>query len=298
MGCLWANYLAGAGADVHLLLRSQERLMQWQQLGGVAYSHEGQSTIVPCSASLLSDVEAFAPIQQLLISCKTYQTPAALDAVALSLAPNARILLVQNGMGSHELLRARFPEACILCCSSTDGAFLEAPLSLVHAGIGENWLGVYHGSVDKSLLDFLTNLDTSRFHISDAIETRLWRKLAINCAINGLTAIHRCRNGELLEHSDWREEVVALCVEVERVSAALGLELGLDLGETDLQEQVFTVLRTTAANYSSMYQDATAGRTTEIEAINGYLLAKADRLGIDCPANRALLSAVRSLGGS
>jgi 2-dehydropantoate 2-reductase len=35
---------------------------------------------------------------------------------------------------------------------------------------------------------------------STDILTRLWRKLALNCAINPLTVLHDCQNGGLLGH--------------------------------------------------------------------------------------------------
>jgi 2-dehydropantoate 2-reductase len=35
---------------------------------------------------------------------------------------------------------------------------------------------------------------------STDILTRLWRKLALNCAINPLTVLHDCRNGGCWQH--------------------------------------------------------------------------------------------------
>ena len=53
------------------------------------------------------------------------------------------------------------------------------------------------------------------------------------------------------------------------------------------------VARATAGNTSSMRADMRRGAITEIEAINGWLLREADRLGLELPAHRAIVAAVR-----
>ena len=51
------------------------------------------------------------------------------------------------------------------------------------------------------------------------ILSRLWRKLALNCAINPLTVLHDCRNGGLSEHHC---EVATLCAELAELRGARG----------------------------------------------------------------------------
>jgi 2-dehydropantoate 2-reductase len=57
---------------------------------------------------------------------------------------------------------------------------------------------------------------------------------------------------------------------------------------------VADVIQGTAGNRSSMLQDVTLGRRTEIDYITGYLLHVAEQLGIDAPHNRALLETIKS----
>ena len=45
------------------------------------------------------------------------------------------------------------------------------------------------------------------------IDEFLWRKLAVNCAVNPLTARHGCLNGELLERTALTRELELVCVE-------------------------------------------------------------------------------------
>ena len=50
-----------------------------------------------------------------------------------------------------------------------------------------------------------------------------------------------------------------------------------------------------AKNYSSMYQDAAAGRPTEVGYINGTVVKIAEEHGVAAPCNRLLLQQVRML---
>lgn len=98
---------------------------------------------------------------------------------------------------------------------------------------------------------------------STDILTRLWRKLALNCAINPLTVLYQCRNGELQAHQC---EVATLCAELGELLECCGQPDAA----LDLQHEVERVIQATAANYSSMYQDVAAGRRTEISYLLGY----------------------------
>lgn len=114
------------------------------------------------------------------------------------------------------------------------------------------------------------------------ILTRLWRKLALNCAINPLTVLHACQNGGLLGHL---AEVHGLCTEL----AALLRRCGQPQAAEGLEEEVQRVIVATAANYSSMYQDVHAGRRTEVHYLLGHACRVAARHGLQLPQLEHLL---------
>ena len=160
----------------------------------------------------------------------------------------------------------------------------------MHAGRGETQLGG-----DVVCEEFAAQLDRSglRASVVTDIATRLWQKLAVNCAINPLTALHRCRNGELRELADLETRIAAVCAEIAAVAGAAGIALEA----ADLTTRVHTVIAGTAANRSSMLQDVEAGRTTEIDYLNGFVAREGRRLSVSTPANAALQAAVHALGG-
>ena len=121
------------------------------------------------------------------------------------------------------------------------------------------------------------------------IDSALWLKLAVNCVINPLTAVHGCRNGDLARDSALGTQVGMLCDEVSHISRAAGFA---DIA-ANLEATVAAVIASTADNLSSMLQDVTRGSQTEIDYITGYLLQVASQHGIDAPHNRALLERIK-----
>lgn len=120
------------------------------------------------------------------------------------------------------------------------------------------------------------------------IERRLWRKLAVNASINGLTALLLCRNGVLLESTHGLSLVKHLCAEVQELMSAKKLDTSVDVTNFALD-----VLRQTANNYSSMHADIIQRRATEIDYINGYVVQHGDLFNIPTPINGTILSLVK-----
>ena len=59
-----------------------------------------------------------------------------------------------------------------------------------------------------------------------------------------------------------------------------------------LERMVLDAASKTAQNVSSMRQDMLAGRRTEIEYINGYIVAQGTKIGHDCGVNRTLVQLI------
>ena len=70
-----------------------------------------------------------------------------------------------------------------------------------------------------------------------------------------------------------------------------------DVGELGEALVGFTIdaAERNAQNFSSMYQDAVAGRATEVGYINGAVVRLAEELGVAVPHNAMLLRQMRML---
>ncbi len=291
IGCLWASALHSAGRQPRLLLREPASLQRYRAAGGVTLVRDGEAHTHAIDANCAAAVTA--PLRQLLITTKAHQTLEALAPLATQLAPDATVVLLQNGLGVAEQLRQHYPGLRIYQASTTEGAYRSAPFRVVHAGRGSTVIGAAGNSERSQLAACAAGLSAPPLavSVSDDIERILWRKLAVNCAINPLTAIHHCRNGELLERPEVLEELHAVVEEIVCLSKALGYSDWVE----GMLDTVLGVAHATGANRSSMLQDLESGRLTEIDYISGHLCRLADAKSIDLPANRALLDQVHTL---
>lgn len=274
--------LARVGEPVQLILRDHARLDAYREIGGVSLIEGDQRTHLPLSAGIVDDE---GPIERLLLACKAYDAEAAVQQIADRLPAGAEVLLLQNGLGSQAAVKAAIPQARCLFVSGTEGAYLADAYSVVHAGAGNNWLGDPHGGAAPPLLATLQRAGIPATWSGTILE-RLWRKLALNCAINPLTVLHDCRNGALRDHS---AEVAALCRELEQLLAACDQPAAAQ----GLDDEVWRVIDATAANYSSMHQDVSRGRRTEVAYLLGHALRQADAHRLNLPALRALDARLR-----
>ena len=272
LGSLWACRLARAGKPVRLILRTPQRLQSYEAAGGLTLVEQGLPGTFAIDAETL---DADTPIRRLLLACKAYDAEKAVASIAHRLTPDAELILLQNGLGSQDEVAARVPQARCIFASSTEGAFREKDWQVNFAGHGFNWLGDPARPLAPNWLDDLADAGIPHEWTPDIL-TRLWRKLALNCAINPLTVLHDCRNGGLSEHHC---EIATLCAELAEL-----LEIsGQPQASEGLASEVERVIHATAANYSSMYQDVRNGRRTEIHYLLGHACRSATRHGKTLP---------------
>ncbi|OEC35458.1 2-dehydropantoate 2-reductase [Pseudomonas cuatrocienegasensis] len=277
LGSLWAARLARAGESVQLLLRNEARLADYQRAGGLTLIERDQPQHYPIPATTL---EQAPPIQRLLLACKAYDAPAVAERLAPHLLPGAEVILLQNGLGSQDEVARALPQARCMLASSTEGAYRPAPWQVVFAGQGHTWLGDGQASTAPAWLASLDNAAIPHTWTADIL-SRLWRKLALNCAINPLSVLHDCRNGGLLDYPD---ALATLCDELAQLLRASGQAAAAE----GLLAEVMRVIQATAANYSSMHQDVSRGQRTEISYLLGYACAQAHAQALDLPHLQAL----------
>ncbi len=272
LGGLWATRLFRAGVPVHIILRNRQRLADYRAAGGLGLTEAGVTTAYPVPAEL---PDAGTPINQLLVASKAYDAQGAVAEVAARLVKGSQILLLQNGLGSQQAIAARWPDSHCIFVSSTEGAYRQADFRIVHAGQGRNWLGE---PGNRNPPSWLADLDIAGIpHAwTEDIMGKLWRKLAINCAINPLTVLNDCRNGELRA---FPEQLHRLCSELGCVLRACN--------QTDaahgLEDEVLAIIVATANNYSSMHQDVRSQRRTEVSFLLGQACRTARQYGLQVP---------------
>ncbi|MBA4503103.1 ketopantoate reductase family protein [Marinobacterium marinum] len=286
IGSLWADFLTRAGHSVSLIVRNRTTLDHWPSDCGLEINRSGHWQHVPC---LLETPDADTPIEHLLVATKAYDTLSAIEALQPRLRAGTELVLLQNGMGQQQQLLERQYTHTLWAATTTAAAWLEQRHQVHCVSLGDTHIGPL--TAETSLLPAGWEQLDIPLHPCTEIRPHLWRKLAINCAINPLTALYDCRNGELQEDPARTELMQHVCREVEQVATANGIELFPE----SLAVRANAVAQATCDNFSSMLQDIRHGRRSEIEQITGYLCREAERLNIDVPANHSLLHAIRAL---
>ncbi|MCP4863834.1 MAG: 2-dehydropantoate 2-reductase, partial [Alteromonas sp.] len=210
------------------------------------------------------------------------------------LLPDTPVVLLHNGMGGMELAAKYLPDNPVFLATTSHGALKTSATRIRHTGKGETMLGSSPCHTTSTLLNThiaeMMNRCIGPVTWRDDIETALWQKLAVNCAINPLTALNNMPNGGLLA-VQYAETITAVCEEVCAVARACKIALEVNT----ITALVFNVIERTAENFSSMHQDVIYKRTTEIEGINGYIVKQAKKKGIDVPINTLLCKAIKAL---
>ena len=282
IGSLFASKLADSGSEVCLVLKNPEQQQAWQHgkhlriqtLSGEQRRYQLNTTVA----------YEHHYLSQVLVTTKAFDVLPAIRAISHRLNHRSVIVLMVNGMGVEQEVLNEFPDYDIYNGTTTEGAFRLAPFQVQHAGSGQTLFGQAGRPAAPAWLQTWqkTALDC---HWEADIERAMWRKLAVNCVVNPLTALNDCPNSELLHNANLAQQVVALCTEIAPIMTAAGHPVTA----SELLSDVQRVIRGTADNRSSMWQDVAAGRRSEIDYITGYLTRTAQKLQLASPINRGIL---------
>jgi 2-dehydropantoate 2-reductase len=128
-----------------------------------------------------------------------------------------------------------------------------------------------------------------RVLVSPDFPTLAWRKLLINAVANPVTALTLQRQAVFR-----RDDIKALCVAILDEAVAVARADGAALAEDESQRTLTTLLTYPPEAGTSMYFDRLAGRTLEVEALTGAVVAAGQRLHVPVPLNAAMLALLRA----
>ncbi len=290
IGSLFYIRLSLAGHQPWLIARDERQARALSQTPLTLL--EGESSLQVKAKILCPPLESY-PFDLVLIATKAQDTKRAAETALPALGPSTLVLTLQNGLGPQKILLDAFGEGRVLAGTTAQGATLLAPGVVRHGGDGETYLGpAAKGGPSGEEIARILSLAGLKASATPEIFTYIWRKLAINCAINPLTAILGVQNGELAKNNAAKKIIAKVAGEV----AAVALKEGVDLGEEgQLAEKIILVAEATAQNRSSMLQDVAAGRLTETDFINGAVAALGKKHSIPCPLNETLHEMIKAL---
>lgn len=289
MGSLFGGLLAESGADVWLLDIWAEHVKAVNE-NGLNIEREGKFRSVSVKAT--TDPNRIGISDIVIIFVKSTNTRQAAKTAKFLMDDSSLILTLQNGMGNADTIAEVIEPARIIAGTTSHGATMLGPGSIRHAGIGPTTIGMWaDGGKDKALYiaKFLTEAGIKTEAVDD-IQSVIWNKLLVNVGINAITALTGIKNGQLLDLSATQDISRAAVEEAMELARAQGVMI-----REDAVEHVFEIAKATSPNRSSMGQDVDNKRLTEIEAINGFVVREAFKIGLNVPINKTLTALIETL---
>jgi len=307
VGCYVGCRLASVGADV--VYFGRERIAdEVAEHGLCALDVEGRRTWAEKSTIVFStSPQALVDCEVLLCCVKSLQTAEVATTIAAVARPDAIVVSLQNGVGNTDVLRAGVGGRKVFggivgfnVRALGRGAFQQATSgNLVIEGEEDRTNGTRIAAV-ASLLS-LAGFDVQ---VVRDIEPRQWAKLVFNLN-NAVSALSDQPLRELFATRGYRLIMADLIEEAIRVLDRTGIRPGR-LGVMSvrrfpralrLPEIVFRLLARAQAKISpearsSMWEDLTLRRPTEVDYLNGEIVRLAEAHGIDAPLNRRMVKLV------
>jgi len=290
MGSLFGGRLALAGEEVWLLDVWEEHVRAIREKGLAIATAAGDLTARPQATTNPADI---GKAELVIVFVKSAATRAAAETAAGLLGPQTAVLTLQNGYGNAEAIAEVVGAARVIAGTTAQGATLLGPGRIMHGGGGDTHIGELGGGRTARLAKVAACLTRAGIQTvaDDNVASLIWGKLVVNVGINALTAITGLKNGELADHDETRQVLALAVEEAVKVADAAGVKLPYD----NAVEKVLAVAVATAQNRSSMLQDLSGGRRTEIDAINGALVREGERVGVATPVNKVLTLLIKAL---
>lgn len=289
MGSLFGGLLAERGHDVTLVDVNAAHLQAIGTHGLRLHNDQADRYIRTLRACRPDEADGVPDL--VLLFTKTLHTAGALAGVAHLIGPDTHVLSLQNGLGNVEAIGRHVAMERILIGVTTWPADLVAPGHVHSHGQGVVRLMSADGSERPFVAAVARALDEAGLACTAdaAVWTAIWEKVAFNAALNSICTATQCTVDQLGAIDDGPALAFAVVDEVLAVAQAHGIVVHAEA----CKARVADAIARHVGHRPSMLQDVLAGRRTEIEAINGAVVAAATARGMAVPCTRTLLQIVR-----
>jgi 2-dehydropantoate 2-reductase len=283
IGGYYGMQLAVAGADVRFLVRPGRAAQLTRD--GLVLESRGQR--MRHAVQTLQAGQVGPAFDLILLTCKAYDLPSAIAAIAPAVGPGAVVLPLLNGLAHFDDLDARFGRDRVL------GGLCYIAVALGSDGIirhtsptDEIRFGSRTGSDPaqaRTLADLFARTPV-KADLSSDIVPALWEKWCMIAASAALTCLLRGTVGEIAATDDGAAVATALMAECQSVAAACGFPQ-----RPEAIERTRRQLTDPASKWAaSMMRDIEANvPRLEADHIIGDLIRRGSGAGVAMPMLRA-----------
>lgn len=307
--CIAAN-LVDAGRDVVLIDQWPEHVEAMRRDGLRVTIRDGEPHTTKVRAYHLCDIATFtAPFDVVLLCLKGYDTRWACELIKPHLAPDGVLIGMQNCMVADVI-------ADVVGASRTVGCVIELSSEMFTPGLvrrntepARTWVGLgsLGGGAEKRLAEMQALLaPVGKVEIKQNIIAAKWSKLVVNAMCLGPFAMVGMPLIDALKVPGMRELIIEIGEEAIRVGLDLGHPVEPIFGLTAAElagsnrpaEKLFDTLAAHVGpgrSRNTVLQDLLKGRLSEVEMINGLVVAESEKRGYAAPANKRVAELVRRI---
>ncbi|MDI6791571.1 MAG: 2-dehydropantoate 2-reductase [bacterium] len=290
VGGLFGGLLAKAGQDVWMLEKDKDLVGAIKE-NGVSIINGGET--ICARVNVTSDPQEIQSCDLVLLCVKSFDTGEAVRGITHLIKGEATLLTLQTGLGNLETAGSIVPIQNILGGITYNGSTLLSPGRVRHTARGATFIGEVDGKETLRVSEIAQTFNAAGIEteISDNIIGHIWSKAIVYSGINPLTATFQAKNGQLLDRMASVSLLTVIVEEGMEVAKAYGKKFVYD----DPYEQLFAICKKTSEHISPMLQDIMNHRKTEIEALNGAIVARGKKVGIPTPVNSTLANIIKFL---
>jgi 2-dehydropantoate 2-reductase len=291
MGGIFGARLAEAGHDVVLIDVNRTAVDAINRNGLKIDAKDGSSKTYRVKAS--AEPAEVGERDVIMNFVKCYHTEAAVSAAKPMMGRDTAVLTLQNGWGNAPKIAEIVGEDKVLVGLTYHSGTLLAPGHVKHPGQGMTFVGEPTGKATPRLEAIGAALKSGGFDVtlSGTILTEVWKKLCLNVCTLPTSALLRFFAHQLVAHEGTKDEMRALLGEAIAVAKAQGIALDFD----ERWHAITSLLEKAIGGKASMLQDVEAKRRTEIDVINGAIVAAGRTHGVTTPHNDAMVNLVKAL---
>lgn len=284
VGGFFGGKLALAGNKVTMIARG-EHLTAIQENGIEVKSITGDFKATPYLATdNLSKIET---PDLVIFGVKSYQIDSAVKSILQYCDENTLYLPLQNGASNVEVLNAVVPKSQVLAGLCRMISFIEAPGVISNPDIAP---AILFGEQDYSKTERLEKI-VSVFAdaginaaVPDNIQVAIWQKFLFITTISAIGGLTRVPIGVMREQPYIKELMRKTAQEVFEVAKAKGIILP----EKTIKNMFEAISKQAHETTASTQRDIMAGKPSELENFNGYIVKEGKRLGVPTPVNEMI----------
>lgn len=285
IGCAYNSKLYDMNPEGIRIIAGGERADRYKSKGFII---NGKKYNFTC----MSPQEKCEPADLIIVSVKANQLEQAVIDIKNQVGKDTIIISLMNGITSEEIIGKKYGTDKMLysLCIAIDANRKENNIHFSSYGsivFGEKQ-NIKHSEKVQAVEEVFLKAGIS-YEIPENMMRSLWWKFMINVGINQTSAVIKGNYGIFQRVKEARELMESAMWEVVKLSEKVGINL--NKGDIDKWYEILDTMNPNSK--TSMFEDITYGRKTEVDMFAGTVCKLGEKYGIDTPVNKTLLRIIK-----